>query len=123
MDQVTGINPVFPALAVPPPPGASSQLAVGELVIDLAAWQVRHDGRAVPLGPNEFRLLAGLMANPDRLLTRSQIIELVGKDPGQIDERTVDVWIGRLRRALRRSGACDPLRTVHSLGYVLDSTT
>lgn len=122
MDQLTGINPIFPALAVPPPPGTSSQLAVGQLVIDLAAWQVRHGGRAIALGPNEFRLLAGLMANPDRLLTRSQIIELVGKDPAQIDERTVDVWIGRLRRALRGSGACDPLRTVHSLGYVLDST-
>lgn len=121
MDQISGINPVFPVLAAPPPPGAPTQLRAGDLVIDLAAWQVRHGGRAIPLGPNEFRLLAGLMANPDRLLTRAQIIELVGKNPAQIDERTVDVWIGRLRRALRRNGAGDPLRTVHSLGYVLDS--
>ena len=77
-------------------------------------------GKAVDLMPNEFRLLRFLVEHPGRVFTRSQLIAALGKHDAPVDERTVDVWIGRLRRALRSSGAGDMLRTVRSVGYVLD---
>lgn len=95
-------------------------LSLGELTLDLAAFQARWRARPVPLMPNEFRLLRYLMEHPGRVFTRSQLIAALGKQGPSLDERTVDVWIGRLRRALRAAGAVDPLRTVRSLGYVLD---
>ena len=95
-------------------------LALGDLSIDLAAFQARWLGKPMPLMPNEFRLLRYLVENPGRVFTRSQLIAALGKQEPAVDERTVDVWIGRLRRALRIAGAGEPLRTVRSLGYVLD---
>ena len=73
------------------------------------------------LRPNEFRLLHFFAQHPDRVLTRTDLIEALGKQEPPIDERTVDVWIGRLRRALRIVGAGERVRTVRSLGYVYDS--
>ena len=99
------------------------RLAHGGLTLDLAAHQARWHGRAVPLRPNEFKLLAHFIAHPDQVLSRTALIEMLGKDSDVIDERTVDVWVGRLRRALKAHGAPDPLRTVRALGYVLDSVT
>lgn len=96
-------------------------LVLGELTVDLAAFQARFDGKPVPLMPNEFRLLRYLVEHPGRVFTRSQIIAALGKHDSPVDERTVDVWVGRLRRALRGAGAGDMLRTVRSLGYVLDT--
>jgi two-component system phosphate regulon response regulator PhoB len=96
-------------------------LALGELAIDLAAFQARWRGKGIPLMPNEFRLLRYLVEHPGRVFTRSQLITALGKQDPPVDERTVDVWIGRLRRALRAAGAGDLLRTVRSLGYVLDT--
>lgn len=101
------------------PPRA--RLANGELAIDLAAHQLRWRGTPVPLRPNEFRLLAHFMEHPDQVFSRQALIERLGKDEEAIDERTVDVWVGRLRRALAGHGAPDPLRTVRALGYVMDS--
>lgn len=95
-------------------------LTFGALTIDVAAFQARWDGRTIPMMPNEFRLLRYLVEHPGRVFTRFQLIEALGKQDPPIDERTVDVWIGRLRRALRHAGAGDPLRTVRSLGYILD---
>lgn len=92
----------------------------GELAIDPGAFQARWRGRPVPLMPNEFRLLRFLVEHPGLVFTRAQLIAALGKQEPAVDERTVDVWIGRLRRALRAAGAGDPLRTVRSLGYVLD---
>lgn len=100
--------------------GPARALTLGELTIDLAAFQARWRGKAIPLMPNEFRLLRYLVEHPGRVFTRSQLIAALGKQDPPVDERTVDVWIGRLRRALRTAGAGDPLRTVRSLGYVLD---
>ncbi|MEO5586064.1 MAG: response regulator transcription factor [Novosphingobium sp.] len=100
---------------------APPRLAHGGLTLDLAAHQARWQSRAVPLRPNEFKLLAHFIAHPDQVLSRTGLIEMLGKDSDIIDERTVDVWVGRLRRALKAHGAPDPLRTVRSLGYVLDS--
>ncbi|MFA7587282.1 MAG: response regulator transcription factor, partial [Novosphingobium sp.] len=100
--------------------GPSPRLAHGDLVVDLAARQVRWHGRIIALRPNEFSLLAHFVAHPDRVFSRSALIANLGKDGLAIDERTVDVWIGRLRRGLRAQGVPDPLRTVRSMGYVLD---
>lgn len=98
-----------------------ARLTNGPLSIDLAAHQLRFQGAPIPLRPNEFRLLVHFMEHPDQVFSRAALIERLGKDDGEIDERTVDVWVGRLRRALTAHGAPDPLRTVRSLGYVLDS--
>jgi two-component system phosphate regulon response regulator PhoB len=96
-------------------------LSAGDLTIDLAAVLARWKGKPIPLMPNEFRLLRFFVEHPGRVFTRAQLIAALGKQEPPVDERTVDVWIGRLRRALRAVGAGDPLRTVRSLGYVLDT--
>ncbi|MFZ9396364.1 MAG: response regulator transcription factor, partial [Erythrobacter sp.] len=93
-------------------------LEQGELTINIPAYQARWAGEPVDLSPNEFRLLRFFAENPDRLLTRRELIEGLGKSEPPIDERTVDVWIGRLRRALKAAGAVDPIRTVRAMGYV-----
>jgi two-component system phosphate regulon response regulator PhoB len=96
-------------------------VTLGDLTIDLAAFQARWQAKPVPLMPNEFRLLRYFVEHPGRVFTRSQLISALGKQEPPVDERTVDVWIGRLRRALRAAGAGNPLRTVRSLGYVFDA--
>lgn len=95
-------------------------MAIGELSIDLAAFQARWQGKPIRLMPNEFRLLRYFVEHPSRVFTRQQLIMALGKQEQPIDERTVDVWVGRLRRALRAAGVTYDLRTVRSLGYVLD---
>jgi two-component system, OmpR family, phosphate regulon response regulator PhoB len=92
----------------------------GALVIDLAALQARWQTQPILLRPNEFRLLRFFAENPNRVLSRCDLISGLGKGEMPIDERTVDVWVGRLRRALRHAGAGNPLRTVRSMGYVFD---
>ncbi len=99
----------------------AGRLVHGDLMIDTAAHHARWHGKVIALRPNEFRLLAHFVANPDQVFSRSSLIATLGKEGEAIDERTVDVWIGRLRRALVAHGAPDPLRTVRSMGYVLDS--
>lgn len=95
-------------------------LEQGPLSIDLAALQARWAGRPITLRPNEYRLLRYFAEHPDQVLSRGALIAGLGKQEPPIDERTVDVWVGRLRRALKESGAGNPLRTVRSMGYVLD---
>ena len=113
LDQYQGSN----GNGAPP----RARIENGELSIDLAAHQLRYRGQPIPLRPNEFRLLAHFMDHPDQVFSRTALIERLGKDEEAIDERTVDVWVGRLRRALAAHGAPDPLRTVRALGYVMDS--
>lgn len=91
------------------------------LHVDLDAFQVRYGGAPVPMRPNELRLLNALLSDPDRVLTRAQMICVLNKTGQQIDERTVDVWIGRLRRALFEAGAPERIRTVRQRGYVWDT--
>jgi two-component system, OmpR family, phosphate regulon response regulator PhoB len=98
------------------------KLTHGSLEIVPAAFLARYKGHRICLAPNEFRLLTHFMENPDRVFTRSSLIGLVGKNNSTIDDLTVDVWIGRLRRALKDQGIPDPLRTVRSMGYVFDGT-
>jgi len=95
-------------------------LKLGDLALDLAALQARWRDKALILMPNELRLLRYLMEQPGHVFSRHQLISALGKHDQPIDERTVDAWVSRLRRALRDVGAGSPLRTVRSLGYVLD---
>ena len=78
-----------------------SLAALGALVVDRAAFQARWHGKPIALMPNELRLLGWFVEHPGRVFTRAQLIEALGKQEPPLDERTVDVWIGRLRRALR----------------------
>jgi two-component system phosphate regulon response regulator PhoB len=98
-------------------PGVLEQ---GDLAIDSATGRARWRGEPFPLMPNEFRLLRYLLEHPGRVFTRAQLITALGKQEPPVDERTVDVWIGRLRRALRIAGAGNALRTVRSLGYMFE---
>lgn len=100
---------------------AAGRFELGDLSIDMAALQARWAGKPIVLPPNEFRLLRFLAENPDRVLTREELIAGLGKQEPPLDARTVDVWIGRLRRALKAAGAGNPLRTVRSLGYAFDT--
>ena len=100
---------------------ARAQLVHGSITIDPAAHQIRVGGQPVPMRPNEFRLLVHFMEHPDQVFSRTALIDRLGKDGEALDERTVDVWVGRLRRSLAAYGASDPLRTVRALGYVMDS--
>lgn len=99
---------------------ATRRFEAGALVIDMAALQARWAGEPITLRPNEFRLLRFFAENPNRVLTREDLINGLGKREPAIDERTVDVWVGRLRRAIKGAGGGNPLRTVRSLGYVFD---
>lgn len=93
---------------------------LGDITVDLSAFQARWKGKPVHLRPTEFRLLRYFAEHPGRVFTRSQLIDALGKNELPMDPRTIDVWVGRLRRALRAAGAKDALRTVRGLGYVLD---
>jgi len=100
--------------------GVGQVIEAGELRIDLAAEQVRWGKTPVRLRPNEFRLLHFLAENPNRVLSRRELIDALGKSGDPEYLRTVDVWIKRLRHGLRQAGAGQLLRTVHNKGYVLD---
>ena len=100
--------------------GLARTLRLGDLSLDLSALQARWQDHAINLMPNELRLLRYLMEQPGQVFSRAQLIAALGKHGQPIDERTVDAWVSRLRRALRDAGAGYPLRTVRSLGYVLD---
>src|SRR6187549_1338695 len=87
-------------------------LATGDLELDREKKRVSRSGREVHLGPTEFRLLEFLMQSPGRVYSREQLLDGVWGRDIYIDERTVDVHVGRLRRALNRGRASDPIRTV-----------
>jgi two-component system, OmpR family, phosphate regulon response regulator PhoB len=93
-----------------------------DLVLDRQLCRVRRAGRGVHLGPTEFRLLDVLMQRPGRVFSREQLLDRVWGQDVYVEIRTVDVHIGRLRKALNRRGERDPIRTVRSSGYALDET-
>ena len=99
---------------------SAEQLDYGPLTINLPAYRAYWRDEAIDLSPNEFRLLRFLAENANRTLSRQEIVSGLGKKDEQIDERTVDVWIGRLRKAIKAAGGGNPLRTVRSVGYVFD---
>jgi two-component system phosphate regulon response regulator PhoB len=99
------------------PEAISPVLKAGDLELDRETLRVRRSGREVHLGPTEFRLLEFLMKSPGRVFSREQLLDGVWGRDVYVDERTVDVHIGRLRRALNRGRNRDPIRTVRGAGY------
>ena len=97
---------------------AAETLDYGGIEMDLAAHRVRRDGKAVQLGPTEYRLLRHFLENSGRVFSRQQLLETVWPHSEDIELRTVDVHIRRLRLAL---GEPDIIRTVRSAGYALDA--
>jgi two-component system phosphate regulon response regulator PhoB len=105
-------------------PGLSEdRIRHGDIVIDRVAHRVKREGREVHLGPTEFRLLDYLMQHPGRVFSREQLLDAVWGSDVYVEARTVDVHIGRLRKALNLSDESDPIRTVRSAGYSLDLET
>ncbi len=102
------------------PERVSDVLTAGDIVMDRAAHRVTRSAREVSLGPTEYRLLEVMMESAGRVLTRNQLIDRVWGFTAEIDERTIDVHIGRLRKALIRGKQDDPIRTVRGTGYILD---
>ena len=99
---------------------AEDIVTYGEIVVDRATHRVRRGERDVHLGPTEFRLLDHLIQYPGRVFSREQLLNAVWGSDVYVEERTVDVHIGRLRKALNDRGDKDPIRTVRSAGYALD---
>jgi two-component system phosphate regulon response regulator PhoB len=97
---------------------AAEMLSYAGIEMDLAAHRVRRAGEALQLGPTEYRLLRHFMEKPGRVFSRQQLLETVWPHSEDIELRTVDVHIRRLRQAL---GTPDPIRTVRSAGYALDA--
>jgi len=102
------------------PAAGADELTAGDIVMDLAAYRVRIGGADVELGPTEFRLLRHFMEHPGRVYSRDQILDAVWGRDINVEDRTVDVHIGRLRKALRAAAGKDPIRTVRGAGYSLE---
>ncbi|MBC8159268.1 MAG: phosphate regulon transcriptional regulator PhoB [Rhodospirillales bacterium] len=99
------------------PSDTHETLSGGDIVMDLAAHKVTRTGRDIKLGPTEFRLLRFFMENAGRVLSRERLLDEVWGREIFVEERTVDVHIRRLRKALNKDGEDDPIRTVRSAGY------
>src|SRR3954453_16206217 len=104
------------------PAQVSELLVGGDVELDRSARRVRRAGVELHLGPTEFRLLEFLMRSPGRVFSREQLLDNVWGRDVYIDERTVDVHVGRLRKALGLADAPDPIRTVRGSGYAFDET-
>jgi len=100
------------------PERVAEVLISGDISLDRAAHRVTRGSREIRLGPTEYRLLEFLMQSPGRVLSRGQLLDGVWGRDAFVDERTVDVHIGRLRKALIRGRESDPIRTVRGAGYV-----
>jgi two-component system phosphate regulon response regulator PhoB len=100
---------------------AGEVLIFGDLEMDTVAHKVRRAGALVPLGPTEFRLLRHLLEHPGWVFSRERLLDSVWGQDSEIELRTVDVHIRRLRKAINAGGAPDIIRTVRSAGYSLDA--
>ena len=104
------------------PGRVANLLAAGDIELDRETHRVRRAGKELHLGPTEFKLLEFLMQSPGRVFSREQLLDGVWGRDVYIDERTVDVHVGRLRKAINRPRSPDPIRTVRGAGYALDET-
>jgi two-component system phosphate regulon response regulator PhoB len=102
------------------PSASDNVLRFAGLVLDLAAHRVTRDDRPIHLGPTEYRLLRFLMERPRRVFTREQLLDAVWGYDIYVEDRTVDVHIRRLRKAINEAGDIDIIRTVRSVGYALE---
>jgi len=100
---------------------AEDRVTQGDITMDRVAHRVRRSSRENHLGPTEFRLLDSLMQHPGRVFSREQLLDAVWGSDVYVEARTVDVHIGRLRKALNNDEEIDPIRTVRSAGYSLDA--
>ena len=99
---------------------ADDRVNHADIVIDRVAHRVRRAGKEIHLGPTEFRLLDHLMKHPGRVFSREQLLDAGWGSDVYVEARTVDVHVGRLRKALNVEGTVNPIRTVRSAGYSLD---
>jgi len=99
---------------------AGETVQVGDIHLDPVAHKVRRRGESLQLGPTEYRLLKFFMESPGRVFSRGQLLDGVWGTGSDIELRTVDVHIRRLRKAIEIPGAEDPIRTVRSAGYALE---
>jgi two-component system phosphate regulon response regulator PhoB len=102
------------------PERLATKLEFGDLELDRDKRRVARSGRPIDLGPTEYRLLEFFLERPGRVFSREQLLDSVWGRDIYIDERTVDVHIGRLRKLLNQDGEADPIRTVRGAGYALD---
>jgi two-component system phosphate regulon response regulator PhoB len=100
---------------------ADDKVTCGDIIMDRVAHRVKRGQREVHLGPTEFRILDHLMQHPGRVFSREQLLDAVWGSDVYVEARTVDVHIGRLRKALMVGEEFDPIRTVRSAGYALDT--
>jgi two-component system, OmpR family, phosphate regulon response regulator PhoB len=103
------------------PERVSDRLMCGDITLDREAHKVTRGSRMINVGPTEYRMLEVLMESAGRVLTRGQLIDRVWGTTAEIDERTIDVHVGRLRKALVRGPEPDPIRTVRGAGYTLET--
>jgi len=96
-------------------------LKCGDVELDRETYRVHRRSREVRLGPTEFKLLEFFMASPGRVFSRSQLLDGVWGHDIYVDERTVDVHVGRLRKALNLSTMPDVIRTVRGAGYAMEA--
>ncbi len=99
---------------------AEDVISAGDITMDRVAHRVRRADREIHLGPTEFRLLDYLMQHPGRVFSREQLLDAVWGSDVYVEARTVDVHVGRLRKALNTKEERDPIRTVRSAGYAFD---
>ena len=99
---------------------ADDRLNHGDIVVDRVSHRVKRAGQEVHLGPTEFRLLDHFMQHPGRVFSREQLLDAVWGSDVYVEARTVDVHVGRLRKALNLGDSPNPIRTVRSAGYSLD---
>ena len=102
------------------PAHVAGTLVAGDIELDRLSHRIRRSGREIHLGPTEFKLLEFLMQSPGRVFSREQLLDSVWGHDVYIDERTVDVHVGRLRKAINRPRQSDPIRTVRGSGYSFD---
>jgi two-component system phosphate regulon response regulator PhoB len=102
------------------PRQVAASLTADDIELDRERRRVFRAGREIEVGPTEFRLLEYLMQNPGRVFARGQLLDAVWGRDAEIDERTVDVHVGRLRKALSGDEDTDPIRTVRGFGYAFD---
>lgn len=95
-------------------------LKAGDVELDHTIRRVRRAGREVRLGPTEYKLLEHFMRSPGRVFSRTQLLDKIWGTDVYLEERTVDVHVGRLRKSLNRGKKKDPIRTVRGIGYALD---
>ena len=102
------------------PDAIAERLKAGDIALDRRTRRVTRATRDITLSPTEFRLLEYLMQSPGRVYSRSQLLDAVWGRDIYVDERTVDVHVGRLRKCLKRGREIDPIRTVRGMGYSFD---